>query len=98
MKMACFRSECFYDQPCSSVPCHIGLLLERSVQTDKNGIYFIEICSYFMNISPLNPRTYFTTCREDKIGLKFVTFLSFQLFENVIYHFIRIYATFQMVH
>ena len=27
-----------------------------------------------------------------------LTFLSFQLFENVTYHFIRIYATFQMVH
>jgi len=36
MKMACFLSECFYDQPVYSVSCHI--LLERTVQTDKSGI------------------------------------------------------------
>ena len=36
MKMACFLAECYYDQPVACPSCHI--LLERTVQTDKNGI------------------------------------------------------------
>ena len=29
------------------------MLLERTFETEQNGIYFIEICTYMMNISPL---------------------------------------------
>jgi len=47
---------------------------------------------------PFNLIAYFTTCRKGKNGLKFVTFSSFQLFEHVICHFIRLYTTFYMVH
>src|SRR6218665_921051 len=35
-----------------SMSCHT-LKLERTFKTEQNGIYFIEICSYMMNISPL---------------------------------------------
>ena len=52
---------------------------------------------YHFVLEPFSPRPYFTTCREYKNRFKIRNFLSFQIFAIVIYHFIRIYATFQMI-
>src|SRR6218665_1055705 len=95
MKMACFLSKCFYDQPVTCPAIYYWKELFKLIRIVFNLLKSVHIKLTYHHF---NPRPYFTTCRKDKIGLKFVTFLSFQLLENVINHFIRIYATFQMAH
>jgi len=88
MKMACFLSECFYHQQAACPVIYYWKELSKLIR--MVGLFnLLKSDHIWWTYHHFNPLTYFTTCHEDKIGLKFVTFLFFQLFENVIYHFIR---------
>jgi len=81
----------FYNQ---LVACPVIFYWKELLKLRRMVYYLSKSVHIWWTCNRFNPNPYFTTFHKDKIGQIFITFLSFQLFEHVICHFIPFYTTF----